>query len=77
MWVVDAADKTIYAYDMATKQRDTDKEVLGTLPDTPSGLWVDNDTTWVIKRASPPVAVLAWDTETGNRKEHRDFNGLH
>ena len=77
MWVVDEVDSTIYAYDMATKQRDTDKEVLGTLPNYSGELWVDNDTTWVLKRAPPPVAVLAWDTETGNRKDYRDFNGLH
>ena len=77
MWVVDEVDSTIYAYDMATKQRDTDKEVLGTLPNNSGELWVDNDTTWVLKRAPPPVAVLAWDTETGNRKDYRDFNGLH
>ena len=77
MWVVDATDKTIYAYDMATKQRDTDKEVLGTLPARPGELWVDNNTTWVLKRSGPPVAVLAWNTETGNRKTGKDFTGLH
>ena len=27
MWVIDEQDRTIYCYDMATKQRDTDKEV--------------------------------------------------
>ena len=61
---------------MATNQRDTDKEVLGTLPETPGELWVDNNSTWVLKRSGQPKTILAWDTETGARKRDQDFLGL-
>ena len=46
MWVVDQQDDKIYAYDMATKARDTGKD-FSTLPDAdgfPDNIWSDRTT---------------------------------
>ena len=56
MWVADACDfrsavGKIFAYDMATKQRDSAKD-FNTLTaagnDAPAGIWSDGTTMWVV-----------------------------
>ena len=50
MWVVDTSDRIIYAYNLATKARDSSKD-FGTLDaenDHPKGIWSDGTTMWVV-----------------------------
>ena len=51
MWVVngDPADYKIYAYDMATKDQDSDKDLdtLVTANNSPTALWSDGTTMWI------------------------------
>ena len=74
MWVVDLDDIKIYAYDMATKARDADKE-FNTLDaagnDNPQGLWSDGTTMWVTGRDDQKL--YAYDMDT---KAPRPWRGL-
>ena len=80
MFVIDEQDRTIYAYDMATKQRDTDKEVWKKLPEGSLGLWSDGDIVWVSHIPSvccAEASLKAWELDTGVRLRDRDFTGFH
>ena len=80
MFVIDEQDRTIYAYDMATKQRDTDEEVWGRLPESSLDLWSDGDIMWVSRIPSvsgSEASLQAWDLDTGVRLRGRDFTGFY
>ena len=49
MWVADREDDKIYAFNLADKTRDPDKDfdMLGTQIQRPAGLWSDGQTMWV------------------------------
>ena len=53
MWVADAVDDKLYAYDLASKARDASKD-FDTLADAgnyqPQGIWSDGTTMWVVDR---------------------------
>ena len=80
MFVVDEIDRRMYAYDMVTKERDTDKEevyrnkVGGRL----GGLWSDGTIMWITDPAGGPFAggVRAFDLASGERNPSRDFTYL-
>ena len=78
MWVVDAVDAKIYAYNLATKQRDSDKD-FDTLDaagnDAPRGLWSDGSTMWVADDADEKL--YAYDMGTKARMSSEDFNTLY
>ena len=48
IWVADDVDDKLYAYNLATKARDSDKEIdLDSNNSKPSGLWANETTIWV------------------------------
>ena len=70
-------DDKIYAYDMATKARDTGKD-FSTLPDAdgfPDNIWSDRTTMWL---ADPlgPAKLYAYNLGTKARDAGKDFNTL-
>ena len=74
MFVLDEPDRKIYAYDMATKQRDRDKEVWGRLPRFSQDLWSDGDNMWVAKCCGPSShGVLAYLFDADLRVEDKDI----
>ena len=78
MWVVDVDDEKIYAYDMATKARDTDKD-FDTLKEAGNesitGIWSDGATMWVVD--IDDEKIYAYDLATKARDADKDFNDLH
>ena len=72
----------IYAYGMATKERDAGKD-LDTLVaagnNTPAGIWSDGTTMWVANyniRRSVLNKIYAYDLATGERDGTKEFNKL-
>ena len=48
MWVVDATDSKLYAYVLATRKRDSAKDIaLHASNDSPTSVWSDGTTIWV------------------------------
>ena len=86
MWVVhtpqfhlgDTSSAKLFAYDMATKQRDSAKD-FNSLDaagnDHPSGLWSDGSTMWVVDQVD--LMIYAYDMATKARVPDKDFNSLH
>ncbi len=68
MWVLDNADKKIYAYNMETKARDESKEFAAstfTGNTDPAGIWSDGTTMWVGNYDDQKI--LAYDLAAGAR----------
>ncbi|WP_420626680.1 cadherin-like beta sandwich domain-containing protein [Candidatus Poriferisodalis sp.] len=86
MWVSDPKNNIkIFAYDLATGERDSSKEMTTLCsdwyPDTsasdnchPAGLWSDGETMWVVDTQNKKL--YAYDLDTRERQAHLDFNGL-
>ena len=65
----------IFAYDLATKQRDRAKDLDGlgiAGNDSPQGIWSDEETIWVADREDGKV--YAYDLATARRDTTREFN---
>ncbi len=73
MWVADNDDHRIYAYDMSTKERASDKE-LGDVRGELRGIWSDGTTMWVADWRGDKI--FAYDMVTGERAPGKDFNTL-
>ena len=77
MWVADLQDDKIYAYNMATKARDTDKD-FDTLDaatnNNPHGIWSDDTTMWVVD--STDEQIYAYNMDTKARDSAKDFATL-
>ena len=77
MWVADTDDDKIYAYDMATKARDADKE-FNTLAsegnNNPEGIWSNGTTMWVVDYGDDKI--YAYDMATKARDADKEFNSL-
>ena len=84
MWVVDDSDDKIYAYNLATKDRDISQDFTNTLivagNTNPSGIWSDGTTMWVANISGNfgmPIAKLyAYNLATKARDSDKDFNSL-
>ena len=76
MWVADDSNDTIYAYDLATGERNSDLDI-DTLDDAgndkPGGLWSDGTTMWVADGWNEMISIYAYDLATGARKGTDDF----
>ena len=77
MWVADDADDKIYAYDMDTKARDSDKDFddladdgIGSL----AGIWSDNTTMWMAD--SSDDKLYAYTLTTKARDAGKDFDTI-
>ena len=89
MWVANSGDSAgigskIYAYDLATKERDADKDfdtliLIGTFNWSPVGIWSDGTTMWVANRGDSfgiGSKIYAYDLATKERDADKDFDTL-
>ena len=75
IWVSNTAVSKIYAYDLATRQRDSAKDFDGLRlagNDSPHGIWSNEKTMWVADREDDKV--YAYDLATARRDPTREFN---
>ena len=75
IWVSNAVVSKIYAYDLATRQRDRAKDFDGLRlagNDSPHGIWSNEKTMWVADREDDKV--YAYDLATARRDPTREFN---
>ena len=75
IWVSNTAVSKIYAYDLATRQRDRAKDFDGLRlagNDSPHGIWSNEKTMWVADREDDKV--YAYDLATARRDPAREFN---
>ncbi len=77
MWVADYEDGKLYAYNLATRARDSAKD-FDTLAaagnNAPRGIWSDGTTMWVADYEDGKI--YAYDLATGTRDSARDFDTL-
>lgn len=77
MWVVDAEDTKIYAYNLETKSLDSSKD-FSTLDsagnDYPIGIWSDGTTAWVSDRHDDKL--YAYDLVAKNRVAAKDIDNV-
>ena len=77
MWVTDAGDSKIYAYDLATKARNSSED-FDTLTnagnDTPLGIWSDGITMWV--GDNDDAKLYAYKLSDKTRDSAKDFDTL-
>ena len=75
VWVSNTSVGKIYAYDRATKQRNSAKDFDGLRlagNDSPHGIWSDEKTMWVADREDDKM--YAYDLATARRDTTREFN---
>ena len=75
IWVSNTVVSKIYAYDLATRQRDRAKDFDGLRlagNDRPHGIWSNEKTMWVADREDDKV--YAYDLATARRDPAREFN---
>ena len=72
MWVVDSEDSKIYAYDMATKARDTSKEISLDSAQDWVGIATDGVTLWASNNDSADT-IYAYNPDTGARNTAKDL----
>ena len=74
VWVADTLDNRLYAYRLATGERDAARD-FDTLADyTPAGLWSDGATLWVLDYYDGDAA--AYDLATGQRRAAQDVRNI-
>ena len=74
VWVADTLDNRLYAYRLATGERDPARD-FDTLADyTPAGLWSDGATLWVLDYYDGDAA--AYDLATGGRRAAQDVRDI-
>ena len=77
MWVADWSSDRLYAFDMTTKARDSDKDfdALGAAKNTnPGGIWSDGVTMWVTDWSDD--RIYAYSMATGDYDSAKDFDTL-
>ena len=77
LWVADSTDDKLYAYTLATKARDPNKDfdTLAAAGNTsPRGIWSDGITLWVAD--STDDKIYAYTLATKARDPNKDFNTL-
>ena len=75
LWVSDRSDSKVRAYVLATKERDTDKDIPLTVGSRPTGVWSDGTTMWVADIED--AKIYAYTLETKQRDEGQDFDTLY
>ena len=73
MWVMDSEDSKIYAYDMATKARDTSKEISLDSTQDWVGIATDGVTLWAGNNDSA-TTIYAYSPVTGARNTAKDLS---
>ena len=72
IWVSDSEDDKLYAYDLASKQRKSAKDItLVNANADPGGIWGDGGTIWVLDKVDKHV--YAYSRGQGNRKPAKEF----
>ena len=75
MWVLDSADRHIYAYGMHNKEREQEKEFeLEGSVQTQGGIWSDGSFMYVVDTRK--LDIHAYDFDTKARDEDADFIGI-
>ena len=76
MWTADLGGQKLYAYNLATKARDADKDLdsLDARNGAPDGIWTNGTTTWVADGTADKI--FAYDITTKERNADEDFNTL-
>ena len=77
MWVLDTIVPKIYAYNLATKERDSEKDFDTLHParnDAPAGIWSDGTTMWVADSADRKI--YAYNLATKQQDAEKDFDTL-
>ena len=75
LWVSDRSDSKVRAYVLATKERDTGKDIPLTVGSRPTGVWSDGTTMWVADIED--AKIYAYTLETKQRDEGQDFDTLY
>ena len=75
LWVSDRSDSKVRAYVLATKKRDTGKDIPLTVGSRPTGVWSDGTTMWVADIED--AKIYAYTLETNQRDEGQDFDTLY
>ena len=71
LWVVDRSDRKLYAYDLAARTADPDKDIaLASGNAAPRGLWGDGTTLWVADNNDD--RLYAYDLATGDWDKDQD-----
>ena len=77
IWVADDGDDKLHAYNLSTRERDSDKG-FNTLSaagnNNPAGLWSDFETMWVVDATD--AHIYAYNLSTKARDSSKDFNTL-
>ena len=80
VWVSDAIDGRIYAYDLETKRRNSSKDfntLVAAGNRRPHGIWSDGRTMWVAdNRNSRASKIYAYNLATKQRDASKDFDTL-
>ena len=72
IWVSDSADEKLYAYDLANRARQADRDIdLHNNNADPAGIWSDGKTVWVMD--TEDKHAYAYSLNNGNRKRFREF----
>ena len=78
MWVADFEDGKIYAYNLATKDRDSSKDFTNTLTvagnTNPTGIWSNGTTMWVADNGTDKI--YAYNLATKARDSSKEINAL-
>ena len=75
LWVLDRADRRVYAYNLSNGSRDSSSEFnLASDNNNPSRIWSDGTTMWVLDRGRR--RLFAYTLGTGVRDNNREFD-LH
>ena len=75
MWVADADDLKLYAYELASRTRNSDKDIdLDSENADPKGIWSNEETIWVVDSADRQL--YAYTLESGARDSTKDVTDL-
>ena len=77
MWMSDGFNAKLYAYSLATKERDSSKDfdtLVAAGNRTPLGIWSDGTTMWVVDISDEKL--YAYSLATKDRDSSKDFNTL-
>ncbi len=75
IWVSGGDDLKLYAYQLSTKERDSDRDIaLDADNADPKGIWSDGETMWVVDSADRDL--YAYNLQSGARDSTKDFADL-
>ena len=75
MWVSGGDYLWLYAYELATGERESDRDIgLASVNTDPKGIWSDGATMWVLDNEDS--TLYAYNLETGDRDEAKDIGPI-